>query len=174
MSTAEADPITVTAAGATFAAENDRVILSPTTFTLAGDPFVGPVTFDVQPGHLLVDFSPSQSPPYPLTLSRLITIDGVSSTVTQDGSLSITPTLDTLTIFRSSATQFDFGPRGTLLLTLDGASRSTMFIGDFPFTIAGTLSTVAPTPEPMPFVLLALGLLAVARRSRLGTQSMGR
>jgi PEP-CTERM motif-containing protein len=165
-SAAQAEPITITSLGASFAAENDRVTLFPGTFSLAGDPFSQPIRFDVQQGNFRVDFSPSQSPPYALLLSRLITIDGVSHTVAQQGNLSITPSLDTLTIF-DSTTAFDFGARGTLFLTLEGVTRSTSVIGDFPFTIVGTLSTAAPVPEPATLVLLGTGIVVAAGRSRL-------
>jgi PEP-CTERM motif len=165
-SAAQAEPITVTSLGASFAAENDRVTLFPATFSLAGDPFSQPSRFDVQQGNFRVDLSPSQSPPYALTLSRLITIDGVSRTVAQQGNLSITPSLDTLTIF-DSTTAFDFGAPGTLFLTLEGVTRSTPVTGDFPFTIVGTLSTAAPVPEPATLVLLGTGVVVAAGRSRL-------
>ena len=163
--TAQADPITVTAMGAGFGAENDIVALFPATSWVA-DPFSTPARFEVQWGNLHVEYSPSMSPPYALTLSRLITIDGVSRMLTQHGELSITPTIDTLTIFASRATAFDLGARGTLFLTLDGFTRSARVIGDFPFPVVGTLSAAAPVPEPATLVLLGSGLAFAAGRAR--------
>jgi hypothetical protein len=162
----EADPIVIAAGAAEFGAENDTVLLSASVVSLAADPFSGPVSFDAQPGAFLVNYSPSLSPPYDLTLSRLLTIDGVSQTVTQRGALSITPSVDTLTILDSPATAFDFGPRGRLFLTLTGVTQAATVVGAFPFTIAGTLSTAAPTPEPATFCLVVSGVVMVARRLR--------
>jgi hypothetical protein len=164
---AQGDPVRITVAGASFGAENDSVVLLPTTFNLPGDPFSSPVRFDLQQGEFQVGLSPSQSPPHPLTLSRLITIDGLSRTVTQNGSLSITPTVDTLTIFDSPSIAFDFGTRGRLFLTLDGLTRSTTVVGNFPLTIAGTLSTTAPVPEPATLALFGAGIAVLVRRLRL-------
>src|SRR4051794_16329196 len=127
----QADPIMIAVSGAGLERENDTVLLFPALVSLAADPFSAPVTFDAQPGAFHVNYSPSLSPPYDITLPRLITIEGVSQTVTQRGSLSITPSIDTLTIFDSAATAFDFGPRGRLFLTLTGITRSTTVVGVF-------------------------------------------
>jgi hypothetical protein len=169
VSLAGAEPIRLTTSGAAFTAENDTVTLFPSTFDLSLEP-MGTVAFQ-QRGNFHVDFSPSVSPPHPLTLTQLITIGDVSQLVTLTGELSITPAVDTLSIFDTPAIPFKFGSRGNLFLTLQGTTESTRVIGNFPFAIAGTLSATAPTPEPASLILLvtggaAAGLLRGRRRRR--------
>jgi hypothetical protein len=162
-SDARADAITLTAmAPVTFAAEGDTVEFKPVALTLAP---IGarPFTFDFQQGNLHVDLSPcSCLPPHEFEISRTVTINGVSHSVTQAAELAITPSVDTLRIFRSGPTTFDFGSRGTLFLSLEGLTQSARVFGDFPLTIRGALSATAPTPEPASLLLLMCGIAAAA------------
>ena len=160
-----AEPVTVTAVGASFSAENDTVTLFPTTSSVDVD-FSSPIptAFELQDGTLHVDFSPSVSPPYEFSLSRLITIGGVSRMVEQAGLLSITPSIDTLTLFGSDAILYDLGESGRLFLTIGGLTQTATVIGNFPFTVNATLSP-APLPEPTTLILLGTGIAGMMGRS---------
>jgi hypothetical protein len=160
VSSASADPIRLRTTGVTVTAENDAVTLFPSILDLSLEPVsTGSVGFQLG-GNFHVDFSPSVSPPHPLMLTQLITIDDVSQLVTLTGELSITPMVDTLSIFDTPAIAFNVGSRGTLFLRLQGTTASTRVIGDFPFAIAGTVSGTSPTPEPASLLLLATGAAA--------------
>jgi hypothetical protein len=183
-SAATADPISISfsATAASFSAGNDFVDLLPVTNSFAIDLSLPSQTFALQPGLFTVFLSPGQD--VPLTLSRQITIEGVSQTVTQSGTLSITPTVDTLTIFDSSVHPYDLGGTlGTRFLTVGGVTERVTLEDFFnaggisvmrPFTLAGTVSETNPVPEPGTLVLLSTSLVAAAGCARVRRRKTSR
>jgi hypothetical protein len=86
--------------------------------------------------------------------------------VTADGTLSITPQIDTLSI-SGSTTRFPIAAHRSIVVQLDQLTRSSSVFGNFPFAITATLSEVATTPEPSTLALLATGCAGLVARTRI-------
>jgi hypothetical protein len=170
---ARADLITVTVGGASAAAAADTVTLSPNTVTLNVTEGI-PLTADIQPGIFHVGDSGTLDQTFPFTLSRPVTINGVTLPVSQPGQFAITPALDTLTLFDGPTTTFLLGAQA-VEFTPRGLVRSSTVLGDFPITEQGTF-LLTPVPEPSTSALFGLGivgLLGYAWRQRRGVKESG-
>jgi hypothetical protein len=157
-----AELLTVTQAGASFSAGNDSFTFLPTTVTL-DLPFGGFVTVNVPDAtfHAGVN-SDIVAQAFPFTLTRPVTIDGVTRPVSQAGVLSVTFLFgDSVTLFDAPTTTFRVGS-GVVAYTPQGVSATAGDVGDLAVPVQGTLELQA-VPEPPSLVLLgfgALGLLA--------------
>jgi hypothetical protein len=100
-----------------------------------------------------------------LTISYDLTLAGVTETVSQLATWTITPGLDTLFTVSASAPVLFSTPSGSWDVTLEGYSFAPGAFGAF---TAPTPALFVPTPEPASLLLLGSGLLglggAVRRR----------
>jgi len=152
-----ADPIVVTAGNAAFRAEVDTVTLFENSLSFV--PVSTAVPILLQNGNFEVNFS-SFNDTFPFTLSRRVTIGAVSRVVPQSGQISITPSVDTLTLFPVPTITFDLGPQGQFDLTVFGTQTAATTVGDHPFSVRALVaaSNASPTPTPEPATLSLLGI----------------
>jgi hypothetical protein len=93
----------------------------------------------------------------PITLAFDMTLDGVTHSLTQTGTWSITPTWDSMLTFNSVAPVLFNTPDGSWNVSLLGFSVGGGVLGSFSAPIQAQL-TPTPTPEPGTLMLLCAGL----------------
>jgi PEP-CTERM motif-containing protein len=91
----------------------------------------------------------------PITLSFDMTLDGVTHSLTQTGTWSITPTWDSMLSFNSVAPVLFNTPDGSWNVSLLGFSVGGGVLGSFSAPIQ---AQATPTPEPGTLMLLCAGL----------------
>jgi hypothetical protein len=162
-----ADVIAIALEGATFNPDSDTLTVTPRTFTLDLAPGV-PFTTRLQPAAFTVSGSMFATATFDGTLSRGVTAVGSTGVLSQPVNLSITPTLDTLTILPGPITLLDLDG----LRRLEIAPLGTTVLGNAETTFAvdllGTFRLIV-IPEPSTLVLSGLGpfgLLAYPWRRR--------
>jgi hypothetical protein len=158
-----AELITVTQGGDSFAAGSDSFTLLPTTLT-PDVPLGGSVTMNVQEATFHAGVNAGVlAEAFPFTLTRPVTIDGVTRPVSQAGVLSITFLFgDSVTLFDGTTTTFRVGPRVVAYTPL-GVSATPSDFGDFALPVPGTIQVQA-VPEPSALLLLCLGTLGLLTR----------
>jgi hypothetical protein len=146
----------------------DTVTLSPNTLTFelaAGEPNAA----DIQLGIFHVGDSGSLDETFTFELSRLVTIDGVTMTISQRGELSVTPVCDTLSLFDGATTTFDLGSYGLLDFTPKGLVQSSTEPGDFPLTLRGDVIVASGHGLSATSSFLVSGLPAQVQAGTTGT-----
>jgi len=91
----------------------------------------------------------------PITLAFDMTLDGVTHSLTQTGTWSITPTWDSMLTFNSVAPVLFNTPDGSWSVSLLGFSVGGGVLGSFSAPIQ---AQATPTPEPGTLMLLCAGL----------------
>ena len=91
----------------------------------------------------------------PITLAFDMTLDGVTHSLTQTGTWSITPTWDSMLTFNSVAPVLFDTPDGSWSVSLLGFSVGGGVLGSFSAPIQ---AQATPTPEPGTLMLLCAGL----------------
>jgi hypothetical protein len=156
---ARAELVTISLGQTIFNPDADILILAPRAFNLELTPDV-PSTALMQLGALTVRGSFLDFATFPGTLSRTVTANGSTGTLSQPVTLSITPTLDTLTILPGPTTVLSLGGPRRLEITPLG----TTVFGDeeraFPVNVEGTFRLFL-VPEPSALVLAGVGLLGL-------------
>ena len=121
-------------------------------------------TADINTANFTVGDSGSFSGSQPLTISYGLTLDGVTHTLTQQATWTITPSQDTFVTVASSAPVLFVTPSGNWNVALDGYSIPANAMTTF---TASTPADFTPTPEPGTLLMLGsgvIGLAGVARR----------
>jgi hypothetical protein len=91
----------------------------------------------------------------PVTMSFNMTLDGITHSLTQTGTWSITPTWDSMLTFNSVAPVLFNTPDGSWNVSLMGFSVGGGVLGSFSTPIQ---AQATPTPEPGTLMLLCAGL----------------
>jgi hypothetical protein len=151
---AYAVPITLTLEGDSFSALADTVTVDPVVLAVDLTPNV-PVTIAVQPGGFTVGDSGFVTITFPFLFSQNADVNGVAGVVSQSGNISMTPSVDTLTILDGSTVTFALGSDRFVYFTPHGTVLSRAAFGTSPFVLEGTLLYV---PEPSTFALLAIAV----------------
>jgi len=162
------------------ASANVTVGYATTTFgpqTFQGDSFalngqsgtlslstVTTTTSDINGAVFLVGYSAVAYASEALTVSYDLTLDGVTHTLSQPATWSVTPSIDTFTAAAGSPVLF-VTPSGTWLVALDAYSIPATNIGTF---TQSTAADFVPVPEPSSLLLLGLPSIAVAWRRYRG------
>ena len=119
----------------------------------------------LQTGDFFINYSAGPGQPgtrdFLFDLTRNVTINGVSMSITQQALLHVDETADTLTVYDSSSVSFDVDGVGNVVLTALGTGplrRDTL--GSHSFDISSTFSVLAPpppsVPEPGTFIVWSL------------------
>lgn len=132
-----------------------------------------PVTVNVNSAQLNIGNSGSFSGSESLTVGYNLTVGGVTHSVSQMATWSVTPALDTFLTFQaSSPVLFDLGPNGEYAVTINAFSISSGIVGSHP--VASTSATFDPVPEPTSVALLGAVVAMTAMRIRKCSQTPAR
>ena len=132
----------------TLGPSNDTVSFDAASVTAAA-----PGTISLQSGSFYLGNSPIPDQVIAFYFNDIITLNGVTNTVSIFGSDNVTSSADILTIFAGTPVNF-----GAYTLTLDSSSYTGTDIGQsLPMTLSADVSTT-PTPEPGTFILFGTGL----------------
>jgi len=144
----------------------DTLTLNPGSIPSLNLPYGVPVTTNTQTLSFFVGDSGPTSHVFPFTFTQNVTINGVTHSITQSGTLDIEPAADTLTLFPGPTTAFDLGALGTVFFTPQGTGP--IVNGNIGTTTTVQLQgTFLATPEPASIALLGLGCVVLAGRCRL-------
>jgi hypothetical protein len=172
---AKADSVSLAVAGANgISAGADTLTLQPSSGTLNLPTDGSVVTTPIQLVTWSVGNSGTLDQDFPLSISELVTLGGVSHVVAIEGDLLITPTGDFLTLAQSAPVVFDNGTMHVTfaqlgLPTISTSSFGSAF-GDHTISLSGTFQAepgTVPTPEPSALMLLstsAIALFSTAKR----------
>ncbi len=129
---------------------SDAISLSVGNATLSAP---GNVIF--QTGNISVGNSQIPDQIIPFSFTDIISINGISRTVTIFGQNEVTTTADLITFSAGAPVNF-----GSYVFTLNSSSYSATEIGqNIPISLSANVSA-APTPEPASLPLLATGVMA--------------